>query len=55
MKLAQTRTKTLSAASENDLDAAYLAFVQGQGEATLVDVQFIAEAGFFALCITYTK
>lgn len=55
MKLTQTRTKTISAATEDDLDAAFLAFVQEQGEATFIDVQFMAEAGFFALNILYTK
>jgi hypothetical protein len=55
MKLNQIRTKTLNAASAAALDTAIETWVQAQGEATFLSIDFQESAGNYSVLITYTS
>lgn len=54
MKLNQIRTKTINAASAAALDTAITTWVQAQGEATFLDIDYCESGGNYSALITYT-
>lgn len=53
-KLATIRTKTITSTTADGLDGAVQTFVQSVREELLIEIQFIADDGFYAALIIYT-